>query len=242
MHIAVCDDNVADRKQLERLLKRESDKRKTSTGLIYTDSFGHGKILQRNAKQYDLFLIDLTEEENGLTFALELIRGGITAPIVLCSSKTDYLAAMEELPSCPANLLHISKPIKTADLTALLDRALELQEDIVPTIELRSEAGTFYVLEDDIVYGIAEGKYIHVHLLDGRVVVILSDMYNFFDQISMYSHMVMINESGMFNIVYLDKYSPFKVSLRDGTQLKSTPFASKYIKSALELYRAEQNS
>lgn len=26
MHIAVCDDNVADRKQLERLLKRESDK------------------------------------------------------------------------------------------------------------------------------------------------------------------------------------------------------------------------
>ena len=27
MHIAICDDNVADRKQLERLLKRESDKR-----------------------------------------------------------------------------------------------------------------------------------------------------------------------------------------------------------------------
>ena len=31
MHIAICDDNVADRKQLERLLKRESEKRKSTT-------------------------------------------------------------------------------------------------------------------------------------------------------------------------------------------------------------------
>ena len=26
MHIAICDDNIVDRKQLERLLERESDK------------------------------------------------------------------------------------------------------------------------------------------------------------------------------------------------------------------------
>lgn len=34
MHIAVCDDNVADRKQLERLLGRESDSRKADTGVF----------------------------------------------------------------------------------------------------------------------------------------------------------------------------------------------------------------
>ena len=34
MHIAICDDNVADRKQLERLLCRESDKRKADTGVF----------------------------------------------------------------------------------------------------------------------------------------------------------------------------------------------------------------
>ena len=31
MHVAICDDNVADRRQLERLLKRESDKRSADT-------------------------------------------------------------------------------------------------------------------------------------------------------------------------------------------------------------------
>ena len=49
MHIAVCDDNVADRKQLERLLKRESDKRAASTGIIYTDSFGNSTSLLSHA-------------------------------------------------------------------------------------------------------------------------------------------------------------------------------------------------
>ena len=40
MHIAICDDNVADRKQLERLLSRESDARMAQSGVFYTDSFG----------------------------------------------------------------------------------------------------------------------------------------------------------------------------------------------------------
>ena len=48
MHIAICDDNVADRKQLERLLKRESDKRASSTGIIYADSFGNASALLAN--------------------------------------------------------------------------------------------------------------------------------------------------------------------------------------------------
>ena len=67
MHIAVCDDNVADRKQLERLLKRESDKRAASTGIIYTDSFGNSTSLLSNPMQYDAFYIDmcLTEGTTG---------------------------------------------------------------------------------------------------------------------------------------------------------------------------------
>ena len=35
MHIAICDDNVADRKHLERLLSRESDKRAGTPNILY---------------------------------------------------------------------------------------------------------------------------------------------------------------------------------------------------------------
>ena len=40
MHVAICDDNVADRKHLERLLSRESDKRAGTTNILYIDSYG----------------------------------------------------------------------------------------------------------------------------------------------------------------------------------------------------------
>ena len=84
MHIAVCDDNVADRKQLERLLKRESDKRAASTGIIYTDSFGNSTSLLSNPMQYDAFYIDmcLTEGITGTEVANALIAQGVNAPIV----------------------------------------------------------------------------------------------------------------------------------------------------------------
>ena len=38
MHIALCDDNVADRKQFERLVKRESDRRAADEGILFVDS------------------------------------------------------------------------------------------------------------------------------------------------------------------------------------------------------------
>ena len=86
MHIAVCDDNVADRKQLERLLKRESDKRAASTGIIYTDSFGNSASLLSNPMQYDAFYIDmcLTEGTTGTDVVNALTAQGVNAPIVLC--------------------------------------------------------------------------------------------------------------------------------------------------------------
>ena len=84
MHIAVCDDNVADRKQLERQIKRESDKRAASTGIIYSDSFGNSTSLLSNPMQYDAFYIDmcLTEGITGTEVANALIAQGVNAPIV----------------------------------------------------------------------------------------------------------------------------------------------------------------
>lgn len=57
MHIALCDDNVADRKQFERLTKRESDRRAARDGILYVDSFGNAEALLHNPMQYDVFML-----------------------------------------------------------------------------------------------------------------------------------------------------------------------------------------
>lgn len=241
MHIAVCDDNIADRKQLERLLGRESEKRKTDTGVFYTDSFGDSEVLGKNPMPYDLFFLDMTSSEiDGLSFALQLRKASVTAPIVLCSSKIDYQAAMASHPDLCADFMYLSKPIALAQLRAVLDRAISMQQSRIPTIELRSEKDTYYVKEDDIVHVMADGLYIHVTLKDGSKIPVLTDMYNFYYGLELFTHLVLLTDKAMINIIYLEKYTPFHVILKDGTVIKSSPFAMKYIKSALRDYRAEQ--
>ena len=57
MHIAICDDHIADRKQMERLLSRESDRRIKTTGNLYIDSFGSVSALLHAPMIYNLFFI-----------------------------------------------------------------------------------------------------------------------------------------------------------------------------------------
>lgn len=240
MHIAVCDDNVADRKQLERLLSRESDRRKADTGVFYTDSFGDRNALISNPMSYDLFFLDLISgEENGLTIALKLREIGVTAPIVLCSSSINYLeeAVLIEAPSI--DFMHLNKPILTAELRDILDKALDMQQNRIPTIELRSDKDTFYVKEDDIIYAVSEGNYVNVFLQNGITVPVVTNMENFYQAVSVYTHMFLLNRKSLINIAYLEEISPLQVTLKGNITLKSSPFTQKYLKSALQEYLAE---
>ena len=85
MHIAICNDNVADRKQLERLLARESDKRLSTSGNLYVDSYGHPDSLLKNPMQFDAFFIDmeLTPDISDSSVLRCLIKAGCSAPVIL---------------------------------------------------------------------------------------------------------------------------------------------------------------
>ena len=55
MHIAVCDDNVADRKQFERLIRRESERRGKENGILFADLFVRfaNEDLSRNVEGFE---------------------------------------------------------------------------------------------------------------------------------------------------------------------------------------------
>lgn len=233
MHIAICDDNIADRKQLERLLDRESDRRKNTSGVFFCDSYGNSEHLSRNPMPYELFFLDITSEEpDGLSFAIELRRLGVTAPIALCSSSINYQEALNRLPeqNRPADLLFIDKPIKVADLTAIIDEALHLGSNRASTIELRSDRTTIYAYEDDIAYVTSKNSYLTVHLTDGRDVTMLDTVSNFYSMIKNYKHLVLVSERTIINAVHVQKMSGLRVTMDDGKKLScpllSRPFLS----------------
>ena len=86
-----------------------------------------------------------------------------------------YREALNKLPEQerPADLLFIDKPIKVADLTAIIDEALHLGLNRASTIELRSDRTTVYAYEDDIAYVTSKNACLTVHLTEGRDVTML---------------------------------------------------------------------
>ncbi len=240
MHIAICDDNVADRKQLERLLSRESDFRKSANGPFYTDSYGLGSELMSKRQSYDLFFIDIVEEsENGLEFALTLCDEGVTVPIVLCSSKNDYKKQADELPNYPKNLLFLNKPIIKAELSQLLDEAILIASNREPTIELRHNKETYYVHEDDIVYALSDKQYVYVYLKDGTEIPLLTAAGNLFSELEQYTHFAFINRKTMINAFYLKSYSPIKATLKSGLSFKLDFQGRRLLKTALKYLNEE---
>lgn len=240
MHIAVCDDNVADRKQLERLLGRESDARKEKTGVFYIDSYGQGDKLFSSRMSYDLFFIDVVSgDETGFFLANRLYKGGVTAPIVLCSSQIDYKEEALKLEELPKNILFLSKPILKAQLSAVLDEAIVVEESKDPTIELRDKEDTYYVLEDDIVYARETDNYVNVFIKDGRQASMFTDILTFYDNISMYTHFAVINSKTMINVAHVVKQSPFKVRLTGRVELKVSPAGYLSLNRALKRLKEE---
>lgn len=107
MHVAICDDNVADRKHLERLLSRESDKRAGTPNILYVDSYGEKMHFLANPLKYNLIFMDMSSEPGIVEFILEhLDEMGYHAPLILYSDKIDYT----KIPNLPDYVVHAKSP------------------------------------------------------------------------------------------------------------------------------------
>lgn len=231
MHIAICDDNVADRKQLERLLKRESDRRSRTTGILYADSFGNAPALLSNPMQYDVFYIDMCRTEGvcGLDVVNGLLAKGVNAPIVMCCSLVNY----REL-ELPSNVIFLDKPIRTEELSRSIDHALSIKSEAPSLIELREDKDTYYVTEPDIVYAVEEGMYVRVTLTDGRRINVVSTAMNLFSQIEMYASFFAPSQKIIVNGRHIGSLGLRKIVMKDGSVFKTSGKCMQYARYALE--------
>lgn len=233
MHIAICDDNVADRKQLERLLKRESDKRDTTAGTLYIDSYGHPDNLLNNSMQYDVFFIDIchTVGLTGIDVVNSLTALGNTAPIILCSSDISYENQKSELSD---RVLFLDKPLKAAQITSLLDKAQNIKDSSVPAIELREDKGTLYVMESDIIYAVEAGRNLIVTLKDGRNISLSTTAMNFFSQVEHFPVFFSPNLHTLVNARYIANIRFHKITMCDGATFKAFGQILSYAKHIME--------
>lgn len=214
MHIAICNDNIADRKQLERLLKRESDKRASCFGNLYTDSYGNPKALLKNPMQYDVFFIDITNTEgiSSMDVANSLMALGSKSPVILCCSDTDYPKS-----SLPDQVLFLNKPIVPEELSKILDEAQIIKDSSAPLIELREDKRTYYVTEPEILYARKKNRCLIITLTDGRTVRCDMTAFNLLTLLENYPTFFSPTSRSVVNGRHIVNIHFTKITMTDGT-------------------------
>lgn len=231
LYIALCDTNFADRKQMERLLERESDKRLNSC-VFYMDTYGSRDALLNNPRVYDAYFLDMPDEEySAYDLAKEIQEKGILSPIIFCISSLDYRSCGELLP----NSVFIQKPIVVSELSLILDEIIiQKQEQYIPTVELRNSKEVFYLTENEIVYceGQPGSRKLKLHLADGTIKEAEAFIENFFTELQIFDTFFFSNKNTIVNARYINKVDLFRLTLQNGEALRLNPA---YRKDALRL-------
>lgn len=228
--IALCDTNFADRKQMERLLERESDKRIDSC-VFYMDTFGNKDTLLSNPRTYDAYFLDMPDANySAYDLAKDLRLKDIVSPIVFCKSTMDYRTLGRELP----NSFFINKPIQVAELSAMLDEIIEQKtESYIPTVEVRDMSEVYYLTEKEIVYCENQGhsRTITIHLQDGAVITTENYLDNFLTELLPLGEFFLANKNTIINARYVTDIGMFHVSLKGGKKFKLHGIRKTYVEN-----------
>ncbi len=213
MHIAICDDNIADRKQSERLLGREADRRRNDREAIYIDSYGNTAALLHSPMIYNMFLIDYhSEGKTSLDVIRALREAGVVAPIwVLGSSEPDFLEAYKK--ESFEDVFYMAKPIVREDLTAAVDKAYEFAALVKPPIEVRGLDDTIYIDADELLYVHCYDKQVEVHRANGDIDTLIGDYDETFHSFENNLRFLLARKRYIINRTFLAKLSLFRITL-----------------------------
>ena len=220
MHVAICDDNGADRKHLERLLSRESDKRRGTPNVLYVDSYGDQEHFLINPLKYNLIFMDMCLERGTVEAIIEaLVAVGYCAPLVLYSSQIDYT----QIPNLPDFVVHARKPYIPEPLPRFLKLGDENVRGYVPTVTVHQNGVPIDVPKDELEYAIAEKGKTSLHLLDNTRVDIDENITTLRQLLEPYEEFERVNKNGIANFKFVSAVMPLSVITQSYVQLHISP-------------------
>ena len=221
MHIAICDDNVADRKHLERLLSRESDKRAGTPNILYVDSFGDKDNFLQNPHKYNLIFMDMTSTP---TIAEEIIHKlremEVTAPIVMYSSSIDYSLN----PKLPPSITHMKKPYIPDPLPKLLELGDTHVIGTIETITLHDCDDEKQVPIRDIYCFEHLNKRNILYLKDGTFIEIREDIDQLLQLLKQYPEFYRLSKKVFVNMKHVALITPFTIMMQDYKEFRFYPW------------------
>lgn len=219
MHIAICMDTAADRKQLERLLGRSTDKRLAQDDSVpfYIQSYGNKSALLARPFMYDLFFIDvLYDDMTSVELVRKLRELGVTATICLLPSKVDYTNEIVE----DDNVLILRQPVIVDELEKIMDFAVGEVKAKVPTISIRTTTDTIHIIEEEFRYAIKKKDGIMIYLSDGREIFSNELIENFGKRVMGFTNIYNLPDNLVAHIDVIKETGWSSVRLEDGKKYR----------------------
>lgn len=227
MYIAVVADNIADRKQLERLLGRADSALCAETGTLYIDAYGDAESLLKAPMKYELFFIDMTLSPDDAKEIITRLRDlGAPGQIAVCQPEDTPFSYQDAI----EGILSIKKPVAAAPLHQMIRDAhkAKLQTN-VPTIEIRSETETHYVPVEKIIYAQGRSHLVYIHLDDGNTYTMLGEIDDFFRWVEQYPEFFYAKKDTVLNQnhVLSQTKKEYRLSNGESIRLPRFPFFSR---------------
>lgn len=217
MHVAICDDNVADRKHLERLLSRESDKRAGTPNILYIDSYGEKMHFLANPLKYNLIFMDMSSEPGIVEFILEhLDEMGYHAPLILYSDKIDYTT----IPNLPDYVMHARKPYIPDPLPDFLALGDANVTGHVVSIDVHTNSIISRIPKYTIMYALEEHNTCKLYLTDGTSIDVEEKIEELRQIFEPFEEFERVNNKSIVNFKYVTAVMPISVIMQDSKEFK----------------------
>lgn len=219
MHVAICDDNVADRKHLERLLSRESDKRAGTPNILYIDSYGEKMHFLANPLKYNLIFMDMSSEPGIVEFILEhLDEMGYHAPLILYSDKIDYT----KIPNLPEYVVHAKKPYIPDPLPEFLALGDANVVGHVISINVHTNSVISSIPKYTIMYAVEENNTCKLYLTDGTSIEVAEKIEELRQIFEPFEEFERVNPKSIVNFKYVTAVMPIAVMMQDSKEFKTS--------------------
>ena len=217
MHVAICDDNVADRKHLERLLSRESDKRAGTPNILYIDSYGAKMHFLANPLKYKLIFMDMSSEPGIVEFILaHLDEMGYHAPLILYSDKIDYTT----IPNLPDYVVHAKKPYIPDPLPDFLALGDANVVGHVISINVHTNSIVSSIPKYTIMYAFEENNICKLHMTDGTSIEVTEKIEELRQIFEPFEEFERVNTKSIVNFKYVTAVMPISVIMQDSREFK----------------------
>ena len=217
MHVAICDDNVADRKHLERLLSREPDKRAGTPNILYVDSYGEKMHFLANPLKYNLIFMDMSSEPGIVEFILEhLDEMGYHAPLILYSDKIDYT----KIPNLPDYVVHAKKPYIPDPLPDFLALGDANVVGHVISVNVHTNSVVSSIPKYMIMYAVEENNTCTLYLTDGTSMKVEEKIEELRQIFEPFEEFERVNTKSIVNFKYVTAVMPISVMMQDSKEFK----------------------